>query len=161
LSNLEECLYYQNDGLLADLHKYTDIVISGLIKNAAVPPESIISINEVTTQLVAAQQATALSIAIYELLENSFQHAFEAGSPANYVQIKLGTDPTDSPVNRQYRLTVSDSGIGFTDHIQLDAPETPGFSTVAAVTEMLSGTLHISSENGASIALVFPETPSS
>jgi two-component sensor histidine kinase len=132
-----------------------------LIKNAAVPPESIISINEVTTKLIAAQQATPLSIAIYELLENSFQHAFQAGSPANYVQVTLDTESAGSPANRQYRLTVSDSGIGFTDHNQLDAPETPGFSTVAAVTEILSGTLHISSEDGTSITLVFPEVSSS
>jgi two-component sensor histidine kinase len=156
LAALEECRYYQNDGLLADLHKYTDIMISRLIKDATVPPESIISINEVTTKLVSAELASPLSIVIYELLENSFQHAFEAGSQANYVQVTLGIESTDSPVNSQYRLTISDSGTGCPRNIRPDAPETPGFATVSAITEMLSGNLHISSENGTSVTLVFP-----
>jgi len=157
LSDLEECMYYQNEGLLADLHKYTDIMISRLIKDATVPPESIISINEVTTKLVAAELASPLSIAIYELLENSFRHAFEAGSQANYVQVTLDVESTGSPVNSQYRLTISDSGIGCPGNIRPDAPATPGFATVSAIAEMLSGNLHISSENGTSVTLVFPE----
>jgi two-component sensor histidine kinase len=157
LSALEDCLYYQNDGLLADLHKYTDILISKLVSDASVRPDTIASINEVSTKLIAAEIASPLSIAIYELLENCFQHAFELESPANYIHISLDIEPTDSPGERCFRLVVRDNGVGCPDNIHMDTPETSGFVTVYAIAEKLSGNLHISSNNGTTVTLAFSQ----
>jgi two-component sensor histidine kinase len=158
LSALEDCLYYQNDGLLADLHKYTDILISKLVSDASVRPDTIISINDVSTKLIAAEIASPLSIALYELLENCFQHAFELESPANYIHISLDIEPTDSPLDRCYRLVVRDNGVGCPGNIHPDTPETSGFATVHAIAEKLSGSLHISSDNGTTVTIVFVQT---
>ena len=157
LANLEECLYYQDGGLLADLHKYTDILISKLVHNASVRPDTIASINEVSTKLITAEIASPLSIALYELLENCFQHAFELESPANYIHVSLDVEPTDSPPECSYRLTVQDNGVGCPGNIHLDTPETSGFATVHAIAHKLSGSLHISSDNGTTVTLVFAE----
>jgi two-component sensor histidine kinase len=158
LSALEDCLYYQNDGLLADLHKYTDILISKLVSDASVRPDTIATINEVSTNLIAAEIASPLSIALYELLENCFQHAFELESPANYIHISLDIEPTDSPLERCYRMVVRDNGVGCPGNIHLDTPETSGFATVHAIAEKLAGSLHTSSDNGTTVTLVFNQT---
>jgi two-component sensor histidine kinase len=155
LSALEECLYFQDGDLLADLHKYTDILISKFVTDASVDPATIASINEVSKKLIAADIATPLSIALYELLENCFQHAFELASPANYIHISFEIESTDTPGERLYKLVVRDSGIGCPGNIHLDTPETPGFTTVHAIAEQLSGNLHAVSENGTTVTLVF------
>ena len=158
LSVLEGCLYYQNDGLLADLHKYTDILISKLVSDASVRPDTIISINEISTKLIAAEIASPLSIVLYELLENCFQHAFELESPANYIHISLDIEPADSPNERCYRLVVRDNGVGCPGNIHLDEPDTSGLATVHAIAEKLSGSLHTSSDNGTAVTLMFNQT---
>ena len=158
LSALEDCLYYKNDGLLADLHKYTDILVSKLISEASVRPDTIISINEVSTKLISAEIATPLSIVLYELLENCFQHAFELESPANYIHISLDIEPTGSSRECRYRLVVDDNGVGCPGNIHLDTPETSGLTTVHAIAEKLSGSLHTSFDNGTIVTLVFTQT---
>ncbi|MEH6635091.1 MAG: triple tyrosine motif-containing protein [Halioglobus sp.] len=153
LTTLEDCLYYQNDGLLADLHKYVDILISMLVKDATVPPETITTINEVPANLLPAELASPLSIALYELLENCFLHAFESASPANYVHVTLTTQ--ESPV-RCLVLRVQDNGVGCPGNIGLDAPDTPGFITLLAIAEQLSGSISISTDGGTRITLKLP-----
>ena len=157
LSALEDCLYFQDGDLLADLHKYTDILISKLVSEASVRPDTITSINEVSTKLIAAEIATPLSIALYELLDNCFQHAFELVSPANYIHISLDIEPTDSLRERCFKLIVRDSGVGCPGNIHLDTPETPGFATVHAIAEKLSGNLQISADNGTTVTLAFTQ----
>ena len=156
LSRLEECLYFEIDGPSADLHKYTDIILSDLLNNSPVPAESITTINEVTTKRLPAELASQLSIIILELLDNCVQHAFTPDSAANYIQINLDIDAADSRPEQQYRLTVSDSGRGLPEQLDLINPQTSGLSIVRAIAKNLSGTLHISSDNGTTVSFAFP-----
>jgi len=156
LSKLEDCFYFEIDGPSVDLHKFTDIILSELLNSSPVRAESITTINEVTTKRLPAELASQLSIVILELLENCIEHAFEPGSPANYIQVKLDIESTDPLQEQHYRLTVLDSGTGIPENIDLITPRTSGLSIVRAIAQKLSGTLHISSENGTTVSLVFP-----
>ena len=153
LALLEECLYYQNEVLLADLNKYTNIITTRLLKYAPGGQETITTINDVTSQPIPIGQASPLAIALYELLENSIQHAFESAAGAHYIQISFGPG---GPEGAGYRLVVQDNGAGIPANIDLLSAQTPGFAVVAAMAERLGGALSFETENGTLIAITFP-----
>ena len=153
LALLEECLYYQNEVLLADLNKYTNIITTRLLKYAPGGQETITTINDVTSQPIPIGQASPLAIALYELLENSIQHAFESAAGAHYIQISFGPG---GPEGAGYRLVVQDNGAGIPANIDLLSAQTPGFAVVAAMAERLGGALSFDTENGTLIAITFP-----
>ena len=155
LSTLESCLYYQDDGLLADLHKFTDVLIAELLIDSPIKQETVTTINEVSTRLIPAELASLLAIGIHELLENSIQHAFEAHSEANYINVSFKSSDSESSTDLRYRLQVADNGIGLPGNIDLEAPESPGLAIVRDISDQLSGSLSISTEAGTAVFLDF------
>jgi hypothetical protein len=91
LAMLEECLYYQGEVLLADLNKYTNILVSRLLKHAPVGSENITTTNDVTPRPFPVAQASPLAIVFFEAIENAIQYAFEDTSRVNYLHITLGS----------------------------------------------------------------------
>jgi two-component sensor histidine kinase/ligand-binding sensor domain-containing protein len=157
LAVLEGCLYYQSDKVMADLGKYTDIIISTLLKDSPVSAERITTINEISNQPLPIEVASPLAIAVYELLENCIQHAFEQESPANFIHITFEdiSDPPDSQLS-QHRLTVADNGLGMPSNIDLHMLETSGLAIVSSIATRLSGTLEFDDAQGTTVRLTFP-----
>lgn len=153
LALLEQCLYYQNEVLLADLNKYTNIISSRLLKQAPGGQESISTINQVAAQPLPIDQASPLAIAIYELLENAIQHAFEGTVGANYIQISFGPASAN---NADYQLTIQDNGVGIPPNIDPMSAQTPGLAVVAAMNERLGGELTITTGTGTIVSITFP-----
>lgn len=156
LSSLEECLSYQAGGAVANLEKYTDGILQELIKRAPVRQETIITINEVTSMPLPAELASPLSIIIYELLENSFQHAFEQGSPANYVHVKLSLEDNLESSGEFLDLLVSDSGIGVPAEIEALAASGSGIAIVESIVAKLGGSLLFSGDEGTLVSIEIP-----
>ncbi len=155
LALLEECLYYQNEVLLADLNKYTNILFSRLLKNAVVGGEHITTINEVSSQPFPIEQASPLAIVLFELIENAIQHAFEDPSAANYLHVVLAPDQSgDSDAN--FRLVVRDNGPGIPPNIDPISALTSGLAIVSSMGRKLSATVHVTSENGTMVSITFP-----
>jgi two-component sensor histidine kinase len=155
LALLEECLCYQNEVLLADLNKYTNILFSKLLKNAVVGAENITTINEVCSQPFPIEQASPLAIVLFELIENAIQHAFEDPSAANYLHVVLAPDQSDD-TDANFRLVVRDNGPGIPPNIDPMSALTSGLSIVAALGRKLSATVHITNENGTMVSIGFP-----
>lgn len=153
---LEECVYHHNDCLLADLNKYTDIIISRLLKGSVQAPENITTINEVSAQPFPLAQASLLSVALYELLENAIQHAFPIKRSANYLHIVFAAESDTQDGETRYRLTVEDDGIGMPDDFDPLSPASAGLAIVKSMTEQLGGTLSFDSEAGTRVSLSFP-----
>jgi ligand-binding sensor domain-containing protein/two-component sensor histidine kinase len=157
LSILEDCLYYQAGGLVANLQKYTDAVLSILLRKSPLSPETIITINEIPSRLLPAKLASPLSIVIYELLENCVQHAFEKESPANYIHITMAPEPADKPLARYLKLSVRDSGIGIPHCMEDLATENSGIAIAQSIVNKLGGTLQFSGTSGTTISLTVPD----
>lgn len=153
LSILEDCLFYHAGGLVANLQKYTDAVLSILLKNSPVSPETIITINEIPSRLLPAELASPLSIVIYELLENCIQHAFEKESPANYIHVSMVPEVTDKPPARYLKLSVRDNGIGIPRCMEDLATENSGIAIVQSIVNKLGGALQFSGTSGTTISL--------
>ena len=155
LASLEDCLYYQTGGPVANLHKYTDGLIAVLLKSSTVTPETIITINEVSSMPIPAQLASPLSIVIYELLENCIHHAFEPGSPANYILVKMSARATIATSIRYLELSIQDSGIGIPDYIEDMAHENSGIAIVQSIVKRLGGTVQFSN---ATVSITVPNS---
>jgi two-component sensor histidine kinase len=97
---------------------------------------------------------------MFELLKNSFQHAFDSRSLANYVEIAFG--PTlDSDNNMlQYALRISDNGVGIPSGIDINQPETTGFAIIQTISDKVGGELKATAEEGTVIEFVFPDPDS-
>ena len=103
-----------------------------------------------------AELASPLSIVIYELLENSFQHAFEQGSPANYIQVKLSLEKDLESSGEFLDLSFSDSGIGVPAEIEELAAGGSGIATVESIVTKLGGSLHFSCKAGTLVSIEIP-----
>jgi len=156
LAQLEGCLFYQGDQLLANLESYTNSIIDGLLLNSPELAESLTTINEMPSRLIPVELATPLSIIIYELLHNCFQHAFEEPSRAMYIQIALDRQDAENQYKQfYYKLTVKDSGVGVPDNVSPTYPENTGFAIVRSVVHGMSGKLSISGQPGTTVSIVF------
>ena len=155
LALLEECLYYQGEDLLGDLHKYTNIILGNLLKSSPVPEERITTINQVSEQPLPIEQASPLAIAMYELFENAIQHAFDSAPEPHYLQVSLVTEQTQKK-GLWYCLKVQDNGVGIPPNIDPQSSQTTGLAIVESMTEKLSGTLEFDFNNGTLVIIRFP-----
>lgn len=156
LSTLEDCLSYQAGGPVADLHRYTEGILARLLLSSPVNPETIVSINEVSSIPLPAELASPLSIVIYELLENSVQHAFESKSPANYIHIKMKHVTTYGSSGGHLDLSIRDSGIGIPASVEELGPESSGIAIVQSIVSELGGNLEFSGISGTTVSITIP-----
>lgn len=157
LSSLEACLSYQAGGLVANLQKYTDLILIELLKDTPVRPETIVAINEVTALPLSAELASPISIMLYELLENCIHHAFVPTSPANYIHVKLTPGTMGKLCSRCLYLSVQDSGIGVSEGIEYLGIERSGIAIVQSIVARLRGSFHVSVDNGTQVLITIPD----
>ena len=144
-----------NEALLVDLHKYTDTIITQLLQDSPVREETITTINEVSASLLPIEPGAPLAIALYELLENSIQHAFKEEALANYIHISFTNEYLTEQSAFRYCLTVQDNGRGLPDDVDPQARETAGMAILHTMAERLAGSLNFNSKDGTSISLTF------
>ncbi|MFT7049280.1 MAG: two-component sensor histidine kinase, partial [Halioglobus sp.] len=156
LSQLEACLLYQGDELLANLEAYTNLVISELLNEQGCDAQSITTINEIPEQLVDANLASSLSIVIYELLRNSFQRANKNQAAAKFIQIRL-EEVFDGVLEntRKFKLSVADNIEHSIDNSSPSPIETSGMAIVSLIAKRLNGAVVVSSDDGTKISLTF------
>jgi ligand-binding sensor domain-containing protein/two-component sensor histidine kinase len=151
LSLLEECILYNREEPVADMHKFTDTCTELFMERSSAPAESIITVNEISERLVPGYVASGLAIIIYEILENTFQHAFAADSPANYVNIKLRNDWEPKNSRDVFVLTIIDNGCGAPEDLLEDPAPESGAATISAVVKKFEGTITLKTSNGTAI----------
>ena len=160
LTQLEECLFYQGDRLLANMEEFTNAVIDQLLRETPDLALTTTTINEMPSRLMPVELATPLAIVIFELLRNCFQHAFESSSHANYIHIRLEEITSETPEQEKKSiLYVQDNGIGIPGNISPNSVETSGLPIVSSIANRINGTLSISGEDGTMVSLIFPSLP--
>jgi len=152
LERLEGCLFFQDDGLIADLRKYTDFIFSEKIKESSVDHESIITINDVAQDLIPADLASPIALVIHEAVENAMRHAFVDSSAANYLQVSLSTEAGNG---FRYTLSITDNGIGIPEQLALAPANTMGLGIIYSMASKLASSIEISRHNGTEVSLTF------
>ena len=157
LACLEKSLLYKYDALLADLHKFTDMLASELLADKEQRSNTHVTvINEVCDELFNAKLALPLSIVLYELFSNAVDHAFDPDSYSCFIKIEVTRKSELSDGNDVLVLSVFDNGVGLPAGIDFQSPQSAGIATVADTVAMLGGTISVSANQGTQVLVTIP-----
>lgn len=156
LSILEECHFYQADGLLTNLRQFTDTLVSRRLPMATVAQEKICVINNVSENLAPAKIASCIALITDELLEKSLLHGFTSEAPANYIQIDFHREPATKEAGPFYRFCFKDNGVGTPQSVHQHLGKSSDLDIVYTLAKALDAQVTFASENGYSIAIDIP-----
>ena len=101
-----------------------------------------------------ASLATPLAVVLSELLQNAVEHGYPDGSPGGLVRVELDNDGV------QLHVVVQDDGKGLPAGFTIDRTRSLGLSIARdLVTSQMGGTITLSDDNGATVALDIPVPP--
>lgn len=92
--------------------------------------------------------ATNFGMIIMELVTNSIKYAFPDKKGAKVSVLMELTN------NDQYKLTISDNGIGFPEHLNFKTTESLGMQVVVSLTEQLEGSVNLLNKEGTTFEIV-------
>jgi two-component sensor histidine kinase len=95
--------------------------------------------------------AVPLGLIINEAVTNSLKYAFLADRPGT-----IGIELREEEKKQNYRLLISDDGVGFPAGSNFQPSRTLGMSMIRGLSEQIEGTLEINQQNGVQINVVFP-----
>jgi two-component sensor histidine kinase len=157
LKTFEDCLFYQNETLLADLNKFTDILLIQLTEQSAIDPETLVTINGVSPRKLPVGVASPLALILFELLENALTHAFHTSSPVNYLEIETNWPEKDGHPGDTMVLLVRDSGRGLPENANPKAIKSSGLAIVNHLVRELSGEISFDCRRGTSVTITIPD----
>jgi two-component sensor histidine kinase len=156
LKAMNSCLHYKGDDLLIEMKSCVNLLTETLLPSATVPPESIITINDIQIGMLNVNLATPLVVVIHELALNALTHAFTQDSPANYLELHL--EQLSENNKRYLELRLSDSGSGIRDSANTRSYFGSGLNLVSQIVNNLNGELDISCNDGTKITIKIPMT---
>ncbi len=142
---IQSYLHQRGGILFVDLYAYTAALLDEMAASSNLESHNLLFTNSVTKQLFPEESATYIALAIYELVDNCFKHAFKDQRPPYYIGIdltKTGYDELELPT---WILGVSDSGVGLSDDQVSKTPQTAGYKILQALCDHMDGKLVIES----------------
>ena len=104
---------------------------------------------KVTDVFLDINKAIPCGLIINELVSNSLKHAFPQDKKGNIrIQLNKGN-------NGNVRLVVSDDGIGFSENVDFQHPDSLGLQLVNDLVDQLGGTLELDASEGTSYQISF------
>ncbi len=150
---IHEKLYQSEDLARINLAEYIPSLVANLFSTYNVSQNQIALKIEVSPIFLDIDKALRYGLIINELLSNSLKYAFpnlDQDDPCIY--IKLLSTPEDSTIT----LIAGDTGVGFSNHIDLSQIETLGLQLVQGFVGQLKGTLQVHRQGGTEFRIVFP-----
>ncbi|HEY9635052.1 MAG TPA: histidine kinase dimerization/phosphoacceptor domain -containing protein [Coleofasciculaceae cyanobacterium] len=95
--------------------------------------------------------AIPCGLIINELVSNALKHAFPDKTDG-IINVTFSSD-----LDKHYRLTVKDNGVGFSRNQDLNSVKTLGLQLVKVLSNQLGGTLELDGSTGTEFCLRFPE----
>jgi PAS domain S-box-containing protein len=147
MAMIHEMLYQSKDLSHINFYDYINMMVSNLFDsygaNAIIPA---INVEEIYLNI---ETAVPLGLIISELVSNSLKYAFP--EKKGTITIKL------QPINNEYKLTISDDGIGIPKNIEFDTESTLGLRLVNTLVNQLDGTIKLNRTNGTQYTITFKE----
>ncbi len=157
LKTLEDCLFYQNETLLADLHKFTECLLVELTEQSDIDSGTIVTINGVSPRKLPVGVASPLALILFELLENALTHAFDTSSPVNYLEVETTWPENNGRPGTTMVLMVRDSGKGLPENSHPETITASGLAIVHHLVRELSGEISFDSRRGTSVTITIPD----
>ena len=151
---IHEMLYRSHHLSNINLAEYTENLISDIIRTYCMTPGSITVTSNVNKITLGLETAIPCGLIIHELISNSLKHAFPGARKGT---IKLDIVQED---DGQYRMLISDDGIGFSEAQLKNSTGSLGLSLVNILTRQLHGRVDHLEAPGTSYVITFRERPS-
>jgi PAS domain S-box-containing protein len=149
---VHESLYRMENLARIDFADYTDRLVSHLYAAYFTQErKKKIKVNvDVQNVFLDINQAIPCGLILNELVSNAFKYAF-VGRNSGKLEVVM------HPQGRKdYRLEVSDNGIGLPPEVDLNNLRTLGLQIVVDLVKQLEGRLEVDREEGTSFAIIFP-----
>jgi two-component sensor histidine kinase len=171
---IHEELYKSKNNEALDFSQYLQKLIAALFRSYTVREGDVKMYLDIEETFLGMDTAVPLGIIINELISNSLKHAFPPGRKGE-IRIKLyrteevkenegisnnndsiGSKNSDDKTI-QYRLLVSDNGVGFPEDIDLKNTSSLGLQLVNILVEQLEGTIELEKDEGTVFRIIFKE----
>ncbi|HEY9623619.1 MAG TPA: histidine kinase dimerization/phosphoacceptor domain -containing protein [Crinalium sp.] len=152
---IHEKLYQSADILKIDFSEYILDLTANLLRSytaSSQPVELRVNADDIWLSI---DTAIPCGLIINELVSNSLKHAFLTDSQDNEISINICLMN-----DNQFKLTVSDNGVGFPSDIDFQNTESLGLQLVCTFTEQLEGGIELDSSAGTSFTITFKEVGS-
>lgn len=154
LALIEDHVQYSPEGPRINLHEFLDQVVPDLMRLSPVDASTIMMVNELPSEPLPTHTSAPLAIIAFELTKNCFEHAFDPDSPANFIVVRLREAGSEGAGSICFQLSVSDSGIGYTDE---GGTASGGLAIIRSIVDMLSGSITFDMEDGTTVVVSIPE----
>ena len=149
---IHETLYQSEDLARVDFGDYLRTLVADLYNLYGVSPDAIEVKLEVDHILLGIDSAIPTGLIINELVSNSLKHAFPADRHGEInIAFRLDDDS-------QYRLTVSDNGVGLSEDMDFRDTKSLGLRLVNALAAQLRGTVEVDRSSGTEFNITFEAT---
>ena len=135
---LHETIYHKGTFAAIDLGSYVGQIAGESLKSMQVNPGTVRLQLDMETLQVGLDQATPAGMLVSELVSNCLKHAFPEGRTG---EIGISLHPLPEP--GQWRLRVSDSGIGLAPDFEDRRKTSLGLQLAGDMATQMGGTLHI------------------
>ncbi|MBM4240842.1 MAG: response regulator, partial [Euryarchaeota archaeon] len=147
---VHEKLYQSENIAQIDFAEYIRSLITGLLNSYKLDDETINLKLNVDKVLLDIDTAIPCGLIINELVSNSLKHAF----PDNR---KGEVGVTLNSADKNFKLIVSDDGVGFPEDLEFTNTETLGLRIVNTLVAQLDGDIQLDRSKGTSFEIAFKE----
>ncbi|MBI4873825.1 MAG: sensor histidine kinase [Acidobacteria bacterium] len=143
MAMVHETLYRSDDLCAVDCAEYLRALAGPLYQSYGLEPGAVqLRFQVPPGARISVETATPFGLIVNELISNALKHAFPGGRRGEIVVRleRLGAD--------QYRLLVSDDGVGVPTHLDLRHTGTLGLRLVRALAEQLDGSVRLARGEG-------------
>lgn len=148
---IHEELYQREDLARINLAEYIRSLTNNLLASYSITSSKIKLSLDLADVEISIDTAIPCGLIVNELVSNSLKHAFPG---KNKGEIKISLKQKSG---NQYRLKVTDNGVGLPEDIDLKKIGSLGLRLVMILAEQLGGDLQIENKGGAVFHLVFSE----
>jgi len=153
---IHEILYRSNDYAHINFSKYLNELITYLLESYGRNREDIVIETRLGVTYLSLDLAIPCGLMANELISNALKHAFPNGRKGHImITLSQSTGP-----KKEYRLSVSDDGIGFPPTLDLKKASTFGLQVINGIaTHQMRGTVEVVRQPGTTVVIQFPDLP--
>ncbi len=147
---IHETLYQSKDFSKIKFDEYIQKLIAYISRSYKVTPQSVKIDHAIGDIALDIDSAVPCGLLINELVSNALKHAFPEGRKGK-VTVVLDC------IENDYRLIVSDDGVGFAAKTEIGKSNSLGLKLVASLTDQLGGQLELCHAVGTKFTITFPK----
>lgn len=151
MSLVHERLYQSQDLARVDFAEYVRDLTSHLFRSYGGDSNCIKAEINVDGVLLGVDTAIPCGLILNELVSNSLKHAFLDGRGGE-IHIEFRSDD-----DSQFRLVVSDNGVGLPEDLDFRDAESLGLQLVNTLVDQLEGTIELDGSGGTAFKITFTE----